>query len=97
MDAKIVIGLAVPVFLAIIGVYVWVSKHIANGKKHVCKDDIERFKGAVVYKDVCASERKRIEDCVEGEIKNVNLRLERIEKMIDREFDELKDLIMNRS
>ena len=46
----------------------WIAKHITNSKKHPCKTDI-------VFKEVCESERRRIEDCVEGELKNLSARV----------------------
>jgi hypothetical protein len=46
-----IIGAALGIGTLIIGVYVWVAKHIANSKKHPCKDDI-------VFENVCAERGK---------------------------------------
>lgn len=70
------------VFGAIIGVYIWVAKHISNSKKHPCSEKL-------VYKDVCESERKRIDDCIEGAARLASQRFESLEKSID----ELKQLL----
>ena len=67
---------------AIIGVYGWLLKHLANTKKHPCSDDI-------VFKDVCKEKTKRLEDCIEAQVKLETERYENLKTSID----EVKDLI----
>lgn len=85
MDNKILIG----VFALIAGVYGWLLKHLS--KKHICQDDMDRLKDSVQFKDVCEAERRRLDDCIESEVKRSTERYEALEKSID----ELKQLVRN--
>ena len=74
----------VAIFGAIIGVYIFLFRHIREPKKHPCGDDL-------VYKDVCQANQ----DCLEQGIKNVNNRLTEMKADMKDEFAEVKSLIKN--
>lgn len=76
------------VTVAIAGVYGWLLKHLSNTKKHPCKDDI-------VFKDVCESERKRLDDCIETVVKRSDERHKELKEDMKAEFAEVKELIRN--
>lgn len=92
MDTRTLIYVIIGVFGAIIGVYVWVAKHISNSKKHPCKDDI-------VFEDVCEergkrneAEHNRLDDCIEAAIERSNeqhAELKEDIKSIDKKLDRL--------
>ena len=80
----------------IAGIYGWLLRHVTSGK-HPTKE-------AIVYKDVCESERKGIGDCIEGAIRRsdeqhksvmdqINQRFEAQEKLFRSCTDNLKNLI----
>ena len=75
MDERTIIYVIIGVFGAIIGVYIWVAKHISNSKKHPCGEKL-------VYKDVCEANR----DCIEGSIESlkelINTKFAHIEELI---------------
>lgn len=78
---KVLIGAIIAIFAAIIGVYEALRKHTSSPKKHVCSDD-------VVFRDVCDSEKKRIEDCIEATFKILTTKL-------DEGFKRVEGLIKN--
>lgn len=75
-----------PIIAALVGLFGWLLKHLSNSDKHPCKRDI-------VYKDVCKSERKRLDDCIEGAIKRSDERHAELKADMKAEFAEVKDLI----
>jgi len=79
-----VVGAIVAIFGAIIGVYIFLFRHVREPKKHPCSDDL-------VYKDVCQANQ----NCLEGEIKNVNSRLTELKTDLKDGFTEVKALIRN--
>ncbi len=83
-----VIGAAIGIGTAIIGVYLWVARHITNSNRHPSRKDI-------VFKDVCESEKKRIEDCIESEAKLSKERFDTLVKKVDDGFRDIKVLIRN--
>ena len=87
MDVKLIIAL-IGIFGAIIGVYVWVARHITARKKHPCADN-------VVYRDVCESERRRIDDCIEGAERRTEQRFKEVKDDMRNGFNEVKELIKN--
>lgn len=87
MDTKLIVAL-IGIFGAIIGVYVWVARHIAARKKHPCSDDL-------VFRDVCESERRRIDDCLEGAERRTEQRFKEVKEDMKTGFTEVKDLIRN--
>lgn len=86
MDTTIYICGLLTVVGLVVGCYVWVSKHINNRKKHPCSEDI-------VLKGVCESERRRLEDCMENGLKNVDMRLSELKSDVKDGFKEVKELI----
>lgn len=84
IDSKILIG----VFGLIAGVWGWLLKHCSNSRKHPCADNL-------VFKDVCRSERKRIDDCMESEIEERKERYKELKEDINNRFDRLEELIKN--
>jgi len=83
IDNKILIGL----FSIIVGIYGWLIKHISNSKKHICKDDYDRFKDSVQFKDVCQSKMEGMDNCFSGEIK-------RVEQVLGGKLDRIEGLIV---
>lgn len=75
MDPKTLIIMVIAVFSSIIGLIYWVI----------------RSRDRLVYRDVCESERKRLEDCIEGSLKLMQMQY----KNLCNRFDELKELIKN--
>ena len=88
MDTRTLIFMVIGIFGSIIGVYVFVFKHLANAKKHPCKDDI-------VFRDVCDERSKRLEDCIEGAVKAAEGKYSELKKDMKSEFKEVKELIRN--
>jgi len=88
MDTRSLIYVISGVFGAIIGVYVWVAKHIAARKKHPCSDDL-------VFKDVCEERSGRLQDCIESEVRFSKERYETLTKKIDDGFKEIKEELKN--
>jgi len=86
MDTTIYIGGLLTIVGLVVGCYVWCSRHINNRKKHPCADDL-------VYKGVCESERRRLEDCMENGLKNVDMRLSELKSDVKDGFKEVKELI----
>lgn len=72
----------------IAGVYGWLIKHLSNSKKHPCADNL-------VYRDTCEQTVKRLEDCIEGQVKLETMRYEALTKRVDEGFADLKELIKN--
>jgi len=81
MSTGVLIYAGIGVFGAIIGIYVILLKHFW---KHPSADKI-------VSKDVCESEKHRIEDCIENEVKCSAERYE----LLTESIKELKGLIQN--
>jgi len=86
MEITIYIAGLLTVVGLVVGCYVWCSRHINNRRKHPCADDI-------VSKEVCKSERRRLEDCMEGGLKNVNTRITELKGDVKEGFKEVKELI----
>lgn len=82
MDNKILVGLVG----LIAGVYGWLLKHLSNSKKHPCADKL-------VYQDLCGERSKRLEDCIEAEVRASKERYETLAKKVDDGFKEIKGLI----
>ncbi|KKN73162.1 hypothetical protein LCGC14_0403350 [marine sediment metagenome] len=80
MEVKLIALIVTPI-LGFIG---WVTKHITNSQKHPCKKDI-------VFKDVCEAKQ----DCIESEIKNMNIRLDDIKADMKDGFERVERLIKN--
>lgn len=89
MDAKILIYAIIAVFGAIIGVYIFVFRHIGTRKKHACSDDL-------VFKDVCDERSKNLNDCIESEVKTRGERYAELKKDINDRFDRLEKLIQDK-
>ena len=87
MDPKTAIYITIGVFTAIIGVYIFLFKHIGNGK--------HPDSSKVVYKDVFESEVGRIDDCIEGSINNLNRRIDELRVDVKDGFADVKELIKN--
>jgi len=87
MDAKTAIYIMIGIFTAIIGVYIFLFKHIGNGK--------HPDSNKVVYKDVFESEIGRIDDCVEGTINNLNRRIDELRADVKTGFADVKEFIRN--
>jgi len=66
------------------GIYGWLIKHLSNSNRHPNADKI-------VFHDVCLERNKRLEDCIENEIKQSKERYDNLIKAID----ELKAMIKN--
>lgn len=62
-----------PVIAALVGLYGFVLKHLANTDRHPGRKDI-------VYRDVCDQKTRRLEDCIESEIKLQREQLKSLEK-----------------
>lgn len=78
---------------ALVGIYTFFLKHVTC---HVNKTELNDFKKNVQFKDVCASERKRMEDCLESAMKLQTQRYESLEESIDEVKERLDKLINNR-
>lgn len=89
MEIPIYIGGLLTVVGFVVGCYVWCSRHINNRRKHPCADDL-------VYKDVCESERHRLEDCMESGLKNVDMRIGELKIDVKDGFREVKKLIADK-
>jgi hypothetical protein len=62
-----------PILAALIALYGFILNHLRNPDGHPAKKDI-------VYRDVCDSKMKRIEDCIEGEIRVMTEQIKSLEK-----------------
>ena len=82
MDNTTIIALLGLMITLVGGVWVCVIKHLGNGNHHPSKKDI-------VYKDVCSSERQRIEDCIENAM---SLQSERL-KTLTEKLEETKTIL----
>lgn len=89
MDIKLIVAI-LGIFGAIIGVYVWVAKHIAQKKKHPCSDDL-------VFRDVCEERSGNLNDCIEGAERRTEERFKEVKEDMRRGFDEVKTLIRNKN
>lgn len=69
--------------VAILGVYVWVSCHIANRKRHPNAESI-------VYEDFCKESQKRIDDRHDASEKRADER----HKDLKEDIGELKNLVI---
>jgi len=56
---------------------------------------VNRSRNELVYKDVCKSERKRIDDCIEGAVERSEQRYAELKSDMLRGFEEIKELIRN--
>jgi hypothetical protein len=75
------------VILAVYGRLIWKCfAHLSERNKHPCTDDI-------VFKDVCESEKRRMEECIKGVVKLQAMQYENLEKKLEH----LEDLIVNGS
>lgn len=76
-----------PLMAGLVALFGWLAKHISNSRKHPCADKL-------VYSDVCEQVQRRLEDCIEGEVRRSTERYE----ALDKSLDEVKQLIrdMNR-
>jgi len=72
----------------LVALFGWLAKHISNTKKHPCKDDI-------VFGDVCDERSRRLQDCIENEVKVSKERYETLAKKVDDGFRDVKELIRN--
>lgn len=95
MDEKAIIGAAIGIGTAIIGVYVWVGKHISNGKKHACSDE-------VVFKDVCGvrgeantKEHEHLKEGIETAIARSDEQHIELKTDMRHGFDKIENLIKN--
>ena len=75
------------IFIAIFGpllggILILFIKHLSNGNKHPSKKEM-------VSREVCKSERKRIEDCIESAMK---LQIERLNTLTEK-LEETKTLL----
>lgn len=84
MTPQTIIGTAVGIGTMIIGVYVWVAKHISNTRKHPCKDNI-------VFRDVCEERGKANEQAHE----HLKEGIENAIKRSDEQHVELKSDMKN--
>lgn len=75
---------------AIVGIYGWFLKHISASRRHPCADNI-------VFQDVCDAEKKRLEDCIEGEVKRSEQRHTELRQDMKDGFAEIKELIKNKN
>lgn len=94
MTSQAIIGAAVGIGTAILGVYVWVGKHISNSKKHPCKDDI-------VYGDVCTERGKaneqahlHLKEGIDNAIARSNEQHDELKADMKSGFSEIKTLII---
>lgn len=95
MEPTHIIGAAIGIGTSIIGVYVWVARHIANSKKHPCKDDI-------VFGNVCDARGKANEQAHEYLQKGIEAAIAKsdeqhveLKRDVKDGFTELKTLIRN--
>lgn len=95
MTSTAIVGAAVGIGTAIIGVYVWVGRHISNSSKHPCKTGIDEKFGKVVFMDVCEEKVKRLDDCIESEAKRSTERYEALKETMESGFKEVKEAIRN--
>jgi len=70
-----------PIIAALVGLYGFVLKHLANTDRHPCRTDI-------VFRDVCKPEMKRLEDCVGKD-------LAALKELMQQRFDNLEKLVKN--
>lgn len=68
-----------PIIAALVGIYGFVLKHLANTDRHPAKKDI-------VFREVCKPQMDRLEDCMGKDIKA-------LEKLMNQRFDNLERLI----
>lgn len=94
MDTKLIIAV-IGIFGAIIGVYVWVARHISARKKHPCIDDI-------VFEKTCEERSKANIQAHEHLKEGITMAIARsdeqhvaLKKDMWRGFDEVKELIRN--
>ena len=80
-------------FGSIITIIIWVACHTANRDRHPAADK-------VVYVDTCRaristaeSERKRIEDCLEGAVNSLEKKVDEHHAYNKEQFAEIKSLI----
>jgi len=73
---------------ALAGVYGWLIKHMSNNTRHPSKENI-------VFKDVCESERRRIDDCIESAEKRTEQRFIEVKQDMKDGFGRLESLIKN--
>jgi hypothetical protein len=85
MTGTLITGALITMALAFAGC---LGKHLINSQKHPCKKDI-------VFKEVCQSDMKGLEDCVESEIKNLNNRITELKQDVKDGFAGLQNLIKN--
>ncbi len=90
-----VIGAAIAIGSVILGVYIWVGKHISNSKKHPCKDDI-------VFEDVCTERGKANKEAHEYLKEGITAAIARSDEQhkelkndMKAGFDRLETLIKN--
>lgn len=96
MEPTHIIGAAIGIGTSIIGVYVWVARHIANSKKHPCKNDI-------VFEDVCIERGKANEQAhdylregIQAAIAKSDEQHTELKKDMKEGFTEIKTLIQNK-
>jgi hypothetical protein len=83
-DMRVLIAMVVLIvgcYIAIIALQRWVSAR--------SKD--------IVFRDLCDERSKRIEDCVEGEIKNLSDRLKELRETTEKGFTRVEALINKRA
>ena len=72
----------------IVGTIFSITRHIINTDKHPCKKDI-------VYKDVCDTKHKGLDDCIEGKINSLDQKFEIMREDMKEGFRDVKQLIKN--
>ena len=85
INMEMYIGLGT-IIAAVLGLFWALYEHSTNSDRHPAKKDI-------VFRDVCAPEMKRLEDCVEIELRNVKFQIDKIDKKFDKHCEEIKSLI----
>lgn len=78
-------GVLVGAIITMVGGFI---KHATNTNKHPKPIDTNKL----VFKDVCKSEKKRIEDCIENEIRVSAERYDLMTKSLDRLTDKIESL-----
>lgn len=75
MEAKTIIWICFGLSSSIIGVYVFLIRHLSNNRRHPSSDNL-------VYKDVCEANRDCIETKIDGLSQLIEQRFDHIEDVI---------------
>lgn len=88
MDGRLLIAICFGMATLIVGVYVFMVKHLSNSRRHANADHL-------VFKETCKSDMKGLRDCVEVELEYLKKGQQGLRDDMNTGFGDLKDLIKN--